>query len=441
MQKLLNTPQVVEAKIRKAVTKLKGDFTVSLSIEMSRVTEKSALVDLEIDPTKSDVTDAVSRFLPSGNVQPLLEALNTANPATYDIRELVLISRHLRTSTGALMLSFLGTNINVQQSRLEEETISFEGGGNVPNKRSAVYAGGNTVRRTDTGATMEGAAFVRIEATSTNLDRDAKYDSFDASIRLTYVREDTNVRDEEVKSLSDLLGDLGMLVSTPMASVAGQTRFAVELNLPAPAIDALIQDIGDEDGWNLDMRNAGARWFRDAGLNPGDVTRGQQMAAVIANPAFATSWTSPNTFQTAAIGRKFLPVDIWDSIQGRLKMEYTPLRPFNAGRAQRYDGYSSFKPLMTGSQPLPSEARKVTNLAATLFSIGAVEWPLPLLNFWLVLSRLSRIAPQTLKDARGVATLRSRPNAQSDWTDPQWFTLPEGVGVWPAIRNRCFQIE
>jgi hypothetical protein len=439
VQKLLNTPQVVEAKIRKAVAKLKGDFTVSLSIEMSRVSEHSALVDLEFDPTKSDVTDAVSRFLPSGNVQPLLETLGKANAASYDIRELILTSRHLRTSTGALMLSFLGTNINVQQSRLQEETISFEGGGSVPNKRTAVYAGGNTIRRTDTGSTMEGAAFMRIEATSRNLDRDAKYDTFDASIRLTFVREDSNARDEEMKSLSDLLGDLGMLVSTPMASAAGQTRFAVELNLPAAALDALIRDINDEDGWNVDMRNAATRWFRDAGLNPGDVQRGQEMATVIASNTFTDTWTDPNAFKTAAIGRKF-PVDIWDSIQGRLQMKYTPLQPFNNGRAMRYGRYQDFKPLMSGSQPLPSDARKVTALAAALFSIGAVEWPLPLLNFWLVLSRLSRIAPEALKDARGVATLRSRANAQADWSDPQWFTLPEGVGVWTAIRNRCFQI-
>ncbi len=439
VQKLIDTPQVLEAKLRKAVARLKGDFTVSLSIEISRVSEWSALVDFEIDPTKAQVTSAASRFLPSGDVQQLLQALDKTDPATFDIRGLILTSRRLRTSSGTLFFPGAG-KIDVQQSRIQEETITIEGGGAVPKQRTALYAGGNTIRRSDGGATMEGSAFVRIEATSATLDPAAKYDSFDSSIRLTYVREDSNTRQEELNGISAILADLGMSTAgLDPADVGAQTRFAVELELPSTAIDALIKDISKEADWNVDMRNAGHRWFKEQGLNPGDVTRGNEMAQVIRSDAFRDVWTDPTSkFPQAASASKF-PVNIWDTTRLQIKQQYQPLVAFTNTRALRYGRYDDFKPLK-GSKPLPTDAQKATASAAALFSIGAVDWAVPLLNFWLVLSRISRIDQSVLTNVRGVATLRSRANAQSAWGEPQWFTLPEGVGVWPTIRNRCFPI-
>lgn len=442
VQKLIDAPEKLKTKLENAVAKLKGDFTISLAVEMSRVSETSALLDLEFDSSNKKAANAVSRFLPSGNVQQLLETLNT-DIDSFDIRELILTSRRIRTSTGSLFFSFLGSKITEQQSRIEESTIRFEGGVDAPKKRSGSYSGGNVIRRSDAGATLEGAAFVRIEAESTDLQSDAKYDSFDTSIRLTYVREDANTRQEELSSITAILGDLGMLgnVVIDSSTVAAQTRFAVEVNLPSEAVTALSQDIANENAWNLDMRNAGSRWFKEQGLNPGDVSRGNEMAVVLANSNFGSMWTDPAKFKQGAIDDAFLPVRIGISPNGEdVEIRYFPLQRFVRARALRYGRHEAFKPVQS-AQPTPAELQKATSLAASLFSVGAVEWPVPLFNFWMILSRLSRIAPDTLKQARVVATLRSRANDKADWSDPQWFTVPDGVGIWPTIRARCFPIK
>lgn len=438
---LIATPEKLKAKLQNAFKKLKGDFTVSLSIEISRVSEWAAVVDLEIDPTNKEVATAANRFLPSGNVQDLLKALDNAPNSAFDIREMILTSRRLRTSTGILVFPFLG-KITEQQKRIEEETLTYKAGAGATTQRSALYAGGNSYRRTEGSVTTEGAAFVQLEATSGSLNPDDKYDKVEASIRLTYVREDTDTRQEDLNSITAILADLGMSTEAiNLADLGTQTRFSVELNLPATAIDALIKDIKKDDEWNVDMRNAGNRWFKEQGLNPGFVTAGNEMAQVIQSPKFAQTWESKNDFENAAQHNEF-PVQLWDTTRHTLKTPYVALGSFLAARADRYGRYKNFAPLKT-AKPVDDELAKATASAADLFSIPVLdqlEWKVPLLNFWMVLSRVSRIDQASLTKARGVATLRWRDNSNADWEGPKWFSLTEGTGVWPTLRNRAFPI-
>jgi hypothetical protein len=448
VQKVIDAPQVLEAKLRKAVAKLKGEFTVSLSVEISRVSESSALVDLEIDPANPAALDAAKRFLPTGNVQQLLAKLDAIDvkpdqKAPYDIRELVLTSRHIRTSTATLFFSFLGS-IKNEKAQVRESTVRIEGGGDVPKKRTGLYTGGVTVRRTSTGVSTEGSAWLRVEAEADEIDLSKAYDSFDASFRLTYVREDVKSTLEEMRSVARILGDLGFLSGGSVFATPAEgssTRFSLELSLPPAAVAALVKDNIKQTDFDRDVRNAGVRWFDDEALaTPADRETGRNLAIAVRSDAFGKTWTSGgDDFNEAAMKGKF-GVNVWDTVQHKLQQRYLVLGLFPTSRSFWTGRYKQFKPLASGAQ-LPAAIEKMIQQGVLLFSTASIDYQIPLFNFWLVLSRLSRIQPGVLNDATGVATFRTRPNDTVEWGAPQWFTLTAGTGIpGAALRARCFPV-
>lgn len=441
VQPVLIPSAALHQKLKTKVEKLKGEFTFSFSIEVSRVLETSAVADLEIDPSSSAAVSA-ARFLTSGNIDDMLRALDNIGDEDdldkpFDIRQLVLTSRRVRTSATALFFSFVGMT-RTKQSRIEELTLTIEGGPNVANQRSALYAGGNVIRREDGAATAEGAAFVRIDAKSDVLDRDEPFAEAKSSIRLTYVREDRQTLQGELDSMRDLLAQTGFLppgksFDAPPEGVP--TRFALEIDLPEEAVAGLITDIAKEEEWNLDVRNAGHRWFSDKGVaNKNDLQIGTDIAKVLKAAPFAQTWTKSTT--TGFINA-MKTLGVWDVIHHRIQMKYLPLDIFIRNRSTRYGRYKGFKPL-AGLKP--DDAAKATSLAATLFANGGIDWNLPLLNFWLVLARLSHKSPGTLAKGKGVATFRWRPSAQADWNAPQWFTLTDGTGIPAGALAQQFTI-
>lgn len=438
LQKVLDAPKVLEAKLRAAVSKLKGDFTVSLSVEISRVSEFSAVADVEFDPANAKALDAAA-LLPSGNIAQMLKVLNTADENAFDIRELVLTSRHIRTSIGTLFFSFAGSIVN-EKGQVRESTVRIEGGGTVPKKRSGLYTGGVTVRRKADGVNSEGAAWLRIEAASNNLDLDAPYDSLDASFRLTYVREDVKSTKPELDSLADILEDLGFFTAggtleRPQGVVA--TRFALELSLPAPAAMKLVADIDDEDKFSNDMRNAGIRWFADTGVaNEGDLQTGRTLVGALRSVPYGETWINRgDPFKKAILKGDFGNV----RDKGGLAQRFIALQLFADSRPLWYGRYKAFRPL-EGAQTAAA-LETMAKQGMMMFSTANIDWQVPLFNFWLVLSRLSRAAPELLKQATGVATFRTRPNEQAPWGAPQWFTIPPESGIIAqSLRERAFPL-
>jgi hypothetical protein len=437
LQKLIDAPQELEAKLRKAVTKLKGEFTVSLSVEISRVSEYSAVADVELDPSNDKALDAAS-LLSSGNVAQMLKALNGADEKAFDIREVVLTSRHIRTSISTLFFSFAGSIVN-DKGQVRESTVRVDGSGG--EKRTGLYTGGVTVRRKADGVNSEGAAWLRIETASSNPDVEAPYDSLDASFRLTYVREDVKSTKTELDSLDTILEDLGFFatgdkLNRPAGVVA--TRFALELSLPAPAVTALVADVNDDQKFAIDMRNAGIRWFADTGVaNAADAETGRNLVHVLRSQRFGETWIQRGQpFRTAILNGEF-GVDIRD--QDSLAQRYIAVQLFADSRPLWQSRYKDFDPLEGAQTPAALEA--MTKQGMMMFSTANIDWQVPLFNFWLVLSRLSRSSPELLAKATGVATFRTRANEQEPWGTPQWLTLPAGSGIIAqALRDRCFTL-
>jgi hypothetical protein len=419
-QKLLDAKDTILDKLKTATNKLQGHFGVKLTLEMSRVSESASLVDVEVDPKNGAAAKALTDFLASGDVAVLVQSLIDLNPKDpaadkpYAINEIVLTSRHVRTSTSALFLSFLGTT-TTREARIDESIVRVTGD---PVGRTGLYSGGASVRQQEGTSTAEGSAWVRIEAESKNQALDAPYDSVRQSIRLAFVREDTNTNQTELTWMDDLLSGLGFPVFG--ASVAGQqTRFSMEIDLPAAALQAFVP--GDEKKWNADVLDTGKKWFGDP---QGGVT---QYVPVLNNADFLSGWTGfhmgGSPFDTVG---KQLQIFEPDGPAVRPRIGFEGLFTFIRLRSRnRFDGVKGYN-LQLATSKSPADLTTAMVNGAAMFDTHGTDSPIPLLNLWLVLKRVSA-DPNALK-ARGLATLRFRTDDKAAWSDVQNITLP-GTGL------------
>ena len=77
---------------------------------------------------------------------------------------------------------------------------------------------------------------------------------------------------------------------------------------------------------------------------------------------------------------------------------------------------------------LPGDLEDLSRLAAAgLQSASAGLWDNPMFDFWLVLARLSRLAPETLAAATGFASLRARSGEGEAWAEPLTWKLSAGL--------------
>lgn len=426
VQTLLAAPGDFQAKLKAHAEKLKGTFGISLSIELSRVSEWSSVVDIEVDPQDQDAVGAISRFLPAGDVQQLLSALTSIDAGNdgslpYDLRDVLLTSRHLRTSSTALFITFLGLD-KTSQSTIRDVCVRVSGGVNAPISRSGVYVGGSSVQMSAKGAVSEGGAWLRWEGSASDLDVRGAYTSVTPSLRLSYTREDDRTGQPELDGITAILTRFGFLGGAQvlvMPAPGMQTRFAVELQLGADALTALLTDVSNQADWENDLLEAGGRWFGDPAADL-DQARGLKMAGVLANASYRTLWTNPTNadFMSAARDGNF-GVILADLAANNFLPEFAPLQAFTQARSFRYDGYRKFR---MPADNTPAALEQTILLGSKMLATGGTEWVLPLLNFWFILDRIGRLGPPAMAAAKGVATFRSRVDANSAWSGVQWLT-------------------
>jgi len=60
-------------------------------------------------------------------------------------------------------------------------------------------------------------------------------------------------------------------------------------------------------------------------------------------------------------------------------------------------------------------------------------WPSPMFNLWLVLARIARQDPDSLDEARGLATLRFREDSEQPWEERRWKLMGahRGTNIFP----------
>lgn len=435
-QKVLAKWDEISTKLANAAKLLNGQLGFNASLEFSRVSEVSSLIDFEVDQTNSAARAAVEGQLRSGNVLKMLQALDAIEPDAagelpYTIREALFVSRHLRTGVTTVVLSLLGLS-NLQKvtgTRLSETMEQIVG-----NTRQGTFTGGFSLAVVENKTSNECGAFITAEG----MDQKTKgqpFDSVDRTLKLTFARNDASSTAVERGALTRLLGDLGF-TSQGSASVnavpdGAQSVFTLELVLDDQAISAFLAD-ESEVSWNLDYRNAVHRLLKDRLID------GAKLAAVVETPEFAGSWTdtSTNEFKDRFRNQSVLGSPVVSG--NNILPPFIPIQLVIASRPSGLRRIDDLKRAFNKPGGQISTLKALTEAAATFFSATSLRTTdNPMFNFWFVVARLVRLGSAV--PAKGVATLRFSTTANPDMSAPMTWTLTPEVLPVPDIRaNQVF---
>ena len=454
-QRIIEAWADLSARLAKAAKALKGTLGFSVSLELSRVTEYSAVLDFELDPKNAAAVAAVEKQLPTGNVRNMLAALDqiardNAGNLPFTIRESMIVSRHTRTGVTTVLLSLLNLS-NLQKvtgSRFEEAVIHISDSG-----RTATFSGGFTQAVATNDSTSECGVWIEADATDSQRDPNLPFATVSREMRLTFSRTDKKTAAEELTALQTLLTDLGFFVTAGQSltdTPAGtETTFTVDISLDEAAVAAFANDDG-EDNWNNDYRNAAYRLLRDDMITEKIASLGQPtgevLAGVVKTDQFAATWTDSSTtkFRNVLVNKSFMLGGkhlLMVNEQNQFIPPYVPIQMLITRRPKGYDQLRSLRAGLDASadRERGGLSQLASAAAATFASTTLPEWDNPMFNFWFVVARLCRLGSDILKNAKGLATIRWRTSPSDPLSDPVQWMLTKDVGV-PAAQIKSRQL-
>lgn len=449
----------IEGDIRNALARLKGEVGFSFGIEISRVSERSAVVDLEIDPSVKKLREALDEALGSGDAEALIQALpdmavgedGEDAPPPFRLREAIFLSRRVRTGAFSSFISLFGETTR-RTSRIDAETVNLRqvDGGQL--RRFGTYRGGltRTLLAEGSKATANGTdlgVWWRATASGPDGSPAARYTKVESrSLRLGFCRRDHKTLPEERRAIDAMLADLGFLEeeSDPKASslpgAAVNTQLSVDLRFDAAALDEVLRREDDDEGWNRDFLNAARRTFADRLVTTEfqGARLGAVLAALVEEPFFNDNWTDSTGFLSRGLNKPWKVEIDGRQVQDRwvlpaggqtiIRLPALSEVIFNRrGAFQRLQKAAKSHHEL-GARPLPEDLRTAARLFANAMGKALQkQWDLPVSPLWLVLARLSRLAPQGLLTVRGIAVLRWKPTGAEDWNDPLVWRLRHGL--------------
>ena len=485
MSKFLAHRTEWEERIRNEIARLRGSFGFSLSLEFERVTETTAILDIEANPRDKSTVRALRMGLQSGDVSSLLAALpqgdddDDTHELTWYVREGLLTSRRLRSGAVTLLSSLTGRTTR-KSERIQETEVRIDG-----KKRTARYAAGfvRSLERSAGQTSTQAAAWWVASATGRGVNPTKPYDEISDQLQVKLLRVDGKTEPHELRRLDDLLltfgfgaanrrpietavmerlakeatEDGGHLPSgTPLPSQL-DARFSVELRLPQDAVDELLI-VNDEADWDIDYLNAAHRWYeeplieRSLSQRP-DVRKGDVLAAILRSGPFRKQWTNSLLQFSASLGdwshiqvnlpHKHLSVVLAQRVGPRsrwmLKPDFVSLgelvRKRGRGLRRMLEAETAHRDAVTQASPALLEVA-VRKIARALRASAAVsQWPNPAFLPWLALARASD-KPEVLAEAAGVASFRWRFDESEKYRVHVW-SLENGIadlkegGVFP----------
>jgi hypothetical protein len=432
LDRILSAPHTINRELGEEVARLRGHFGVNIALNWSRVTESSALLDLEVDPDHAGARAIVGNRLGTGELEKLINELadlktDDQGELPFLVRESAFLSRKTLASGLTLALGRLGIRTN--QSRTVEERIRIH-----DSQRLGTFAGIVVQRVFDSAADAESSTAVRLHARSADLHLDAPWQKVNRSLWLSFSRADGKTTQREMSAIERLLKELGFVAMNgnldPNFVKHQPTQLSLSIRLPETAVDALVAGLRDptaEDLWDHDMRSAFCRWVGDGfvtqRIQPHDAELGELLAAVVASPRFQETWRSHDKFVRGARTNPYKhnnrPLAISTSPTAFvIAPPYDSLRVQIHARGPRYAGLVALENRLTGidsKKPETGQLLAAARAAAKAFATVGDEWRVPLLNLWYALARISRANPAALAKASGIATFRHRSGAAEEW--------------------------
>lgn len=441
-KKLLAQWDALSAKLTAAAKYLKGEVGFSVALEFSRASSYSALLDFEVNPAIPAAVSAVQAQLPSGSISGMLKALNGLDAATFDIRDAMIVSRHLRTGTTTVILSLLGLSSlqKVTTTRFDESVISVSNAG-----RQATYSGGFTQSVTAT-ATGDCSAWIAADASDSQKDITAPFTNVGRSLHLTLSHHSMSSTATERSALSTLLSQLGFFPSTGAPGIdaadGAETIFAMNITLGDAAVSALVADLA-ESQWNNDFRNGSFRLLSDAlfdtrktAIVVDDETVGvaEAEASVVKTQLWSETWLDTST-QKFRLDPRSPKLDIKGKAlnvveNATIQPPYLELQLLIANRPRGLSKLDVLQGAIAKSASgAPADLAKLASAAGAFFANTSLDISQnPMFNFWFVVARLVRLGATALANAQGLATLRVKP-ANGAFGTPQQWTLTQNAGV------------
>ncbi|NJL27796.1 MAG: hypothetical protein HC897_07810, partial [Thermoanaerobaculia bacterium] len=347
LKSLLKAPNDLHQQLVDAIKKLEGDLGFSLILEIDRVSSRSALIDVELDPgpAHEDLHKSIEKALRCGSVSEMLQALDekvrdlTAKDRSqtgdvslpFVLRECTFSSHASRTSAVQTLLNLTGLGKAFQSfqksidERAQETSLEVsEVAGSRPRRfrRSATYAGGYTRTDINNKATDRTSVRIVVDDGGSGLAPEAAFDDAERPkpvLQLTYFREDGATGPQEIEAIAGLLTGLGFgdastkTISTLVPNEAG-SQLTLSLQLPFETLETFLRDLS-EPAWNQHFLAAARRWFDEqttfvacAEFKKAD--RGDMLRAITKSQVFLETWTVGSRDLAQKVGTKGFRVSI-----------------------------------------------------------------------------------------------------------------------------------
>ena len=465
MESLLQTKERWDQRIRQEIQRLRGEVGFSLGLEFERLSERSALVDLEVDPLRGRPRRIVEKALQAGDLQRLLGDLQHLEDGDsgdgseaqdlFQIREAVFTSRRIRTTR--LWTDFFGRSTTGSRKLRETHIhIGPDAKSGHANVRQALFTGAYLrVEEPSDAPANEAGLWLHTRARSRSLDLEAPYETTESSLRLTYSCQDEKTTGDDLRAIDDLLRTLGFrdaqaqTLADDASLLFKPSRLAVELALPSTAIDGFLANLGGKTGrsrWQTDYLNAARRWYQEPRVqtvlpNNGSMRLGAALADLVRDTEFQKAFKAgPREFEEWArhaslTPRGGRPVPLFTGTIGR--SWFQPMISLQSLAGQVGPGLKAMKRFRRSylSDHGPgTDGRALNRLhgrAARRFGRAQARlWPNAMFLWWLVLLRLVRQDPASLNGVRGVAVLRfQNVEEQKAWGRPMIWRLQEGLAA------------
>lgn len=451
-----------EEELKKAASELKGDIGFSVGIEFERVSQSSALLDVEIDIDSSDsLRNAVEKAFGHGDVAGILQALDQADrdgKEGFRLRECLFFSRKTRTSSGTTMLQIAGfggfafsDTRKDTRMRVEERQLSFGDSG-----RRGRWSGGAIRSQEVLQAQNQIALWLDVEDgdappasgqhPSRSLTGPFSREASKIGLRVRYSLEELELSQDpkrnELRAIVQLLEQLGFRVDPQLeAPDQAHARLAIGVDFDLVTFEKVLSQLDDIDSWNRQYLTAGGRWFLDqvmAAMNADFATsQGRVISAFMKTQEFKDHWKKGarelalklgGGQRTLRIGSRTKEVDILDVPETqKYSTAFQPMAVFMDGRGKSLAGQLPIQTILASARQARTD-EKYTQLIETFakhersFVVSDNNWPSALFPLYLLIERLRNLDPELVPKVRGFASFRFK-EGESAWSAPRRFRL------------------